>query len=61
MERGNIYLITYNNMNEKTILATFLEEVNGMYLFKDIRGEFAITKKKIKSGEIKLELIEDWL
>lgn len=59
MERGNTYLITYNNMDNKTVLATFLEEFNGMYLFKDIHGEFAVTQKKVKSGEITLELIEN--
>ena len=59
MERGNNYLITYHNMDNKKILAMFLEEYNGMYLFKNIHGEFAITKKKIDNHEISLELIED--
>ena len=61
MERGNNYLITYHNMDNKKILAMFLEEYNGMYLFKNIHGEFAITKKKIDNHEITLELIEDWI
>ena len=61
MERGNNYLITYHNMNDKKILAMFLEEYNDMYLFKNIHGEFAITKKKIDNHEISLELIEDWI
>ena len=60
MERGNNYLITYHNMDNKKILAMFLEEYNGMYLFKNIHGEFAVTKKKIDNNEISLELIEDW-
>ena len=58
MEHGDSYLITYHNMDNKTILATFLEEVNGMYLFKDIHGEFAVTKKKIDNKEISVELID---
>lgn len=58
MKHGENYLITYHTMN-KTILATFLEEVNGMYLFKDIHGEFAITIKKVNNKEISIELIED--
>ena len=61
MERGNNYLITYHNMNDKKILAMFLEEYNGMYLFKNMHGEFAVTKKKIDNHEITLELIEDWI
>ena len=59
MERGDNYLITYHNMNNKKILAMFLEEYNGMYLFKNIHGEFGVTKKKIDDHEITLELIED--
>lgn len=59
MERGNTYLITYHNTNNKTVVATFLEEVNGMYLFKDIHGEFAVTQIKIEKEEISLELIEN--
>ena len=59
MERGDHYLITYHNMNNIKILATYLEEYNGMYLFKNIHGEFAVTKKKIDDHEITLELIED--
>ena len=59
MERGNNYLITYHNMDNKKILAMFLEECNGMYLFKNMHGEFAVTKKKIDDHEITLELIED--
>ena len=59
MKRGNNYLITYHNMDNKKILAMFLEEYNDMYLFKNIHGEFAITKKKIDNHEISLELIED--
>ena len=46
-------------MDNKKILAMFLEEYNGMYLFKNIHGEFAVTKKKIDNHEITLELIED--
>ena len=61
MERGDNYLITYHNMNNKKILAMFLEEYNGMYLFKNMHGEFAVTKKKIDNHEITLELIEDWI
>lgn len=59
MKFGENYLITYHNMNNKTVLAVFIEEVNGMYLFKDIHGEFAVTVKKVESREISIELIED--
>ena len=65
MKHGENYLLTFHNMwqayqmNNKTILATFLEEVNEMYLFKDIHGEFAITKKKISNKEITVKMIED--
>ena len=59
MKHGENYLLTFRNMNNKTILATFLEEVNEMYLFKDIHGEFAITKKKISNKEITVKMIED--
>lgn len=59
MKHGENYLITYNNMTGKTILAIFLEEVDGMYLFQDIHGKFAVTKKRIDSNEISLELIKD--
>lgn len=59
MKHGENYLITYHNMNNKTVLATFLEEINGMYLFKDIHGEFAITTKKVNDKEISIELIEE--
>ena len=52
MERGNNYLITYHNMDNKKILAMFLEEYDGMYLFKNMHGEFAVTKKKIDNQEI---------
>ncbi len=58
MEKGNTYLITYLNAGNKTVLATFLEEVNGMYLFKDVHGEFAVTQQKVKNKEITLELME---
>ena len=58
MERDNNYLITYHNMDNKKILAMFLEEYNDMYLFKNIHGEFAVTKKKIESKEISVELID---
>lgn len=59
LKHGESYLITYHNMNNKTVLATFLEEVNGMYLFKNINGEFAVTIKKVTNKEISIELIED--
>ena len=44
MERGDNYLITYHNMDNKKILAMFLEEYNGMYLFKNMHGEFAVNR-----------------
>lgn len=59
MIKGDTYLITYHTMNNKTVIATFLEEFNGMYLFKDRNGEFAITINKVTKQEITLELIED--
>lgn len=60
MECGETYLITYHNIDDRKILATFLKEVNGKYLFTNINGEFAITKKKIDCKEISLQLIEDY-
>lgn len=59
MEYGNNYLITYNNMNGKQILATLLNENDEMYFFLHINGNFAITKRKIEDKEITLELVEE--
>lgn len=59
MKCGDNYLITYHNMDNKKILAVFLGEYNGKYLFMNINGEFAVTKKKVDNQEISLELIED--
>lgn len=59
MNNGEHYLLTFKNMNNKTVLATFLEEVSGIYLFRDIHGEFAVTSKKIANKDISVELIED--
>ena len=59
MKHGENYIITYRNADNKTVLATFLEEFNGMYLFKNINGEFAVTVKKVTNGEITLELVEE--
>ena len=58
MEHGESYLITYHNMDNKTTLATFLEEPIGMQVLEDIHGEFAVTKKKIDNKEISVELID---
>lgn len=59
MKCGDNYLITYHNMDNKKILGVFLGEYNGKYLFMNINGEFAVTKKKVDNQEISLELIED--
>ena len=59
MERCGNYAITYHNMDNKTIVGTFLEEVNDMYLFMDFYGKFAISKSKIENNEISIELIEE--
>ena len=58
MNKGDNYLITYHTMN-KTVLAMFLEEENGTYFFEDIHGIFGVSEKKVKSGEITLELVEE--
>lgn len=59
MNKGDNYLITYHTMNNKTVLAMFLEEENGIYFFEDINGIFGVSEKKVKSGEITLELVEE--
>ena len=46
-------------MNNKTVLAIFLEEENEIYFFEDIHGIFGVSEKKVKSGEITLELVEE--
>ena len=58
MNKGDNYLITYHTM-DKTALAMFLEEENGIYLFEDIHGIFGISGNKVKNGEITLELVEE--
>lgn len=57
---GETYLITFNNMDGRKMLATFLAEGKGIYLFRNINGEFALTKNKVDRNEISLELIEDF-
>lgn len=58
MNKGNDYLIKYK-VYGKNILATFTEEVDGVYMFKNITGLFGVTKKAIAAGLVSLELIED--
>ena len=57
MLKGNDYLIKYE-IYGKNILATFLEEVDDVYMFRNITGLFGVTKKAIAAGLVSLELIE---
>lgn len=59
MERGDNVLITYNEMENKTILATYYETINGTHMFEDSSGLFGVTEKSIKNGKITLEVIEE--
>ncbi|OMD67622.1 hypothetical protein [Paenibacillus odorifer] len=48
-ERGNIYSIDYGNI---TKAATFVSSEDGLNLFFDINGEFALTDSFIAKGAI---------
>lgn len=58
MNCGDFYSITYTNYDKK-ITATFYEENNGIYFFKNKSGLFGISKKAIESKDIVLDLVED--
>ena len=58
MTLGDNYIIFYKN-HDKRILATFYQEANGIYYFRDISGIFGVSKKAVESGAIELLLAED--
>lgn len=58
MNKGDNVLI-FNAKNENTVLATFLENVKGNYLFENIKGKFTVSQKSLLSGVVKFEIIED--
>lgn len=58
MTKGDFVEIKYNLM-QKSIIATYIKEDNEKIYFENINGFFAVTKKKILSGDITLEIIPE--
>lgn len=58
MQKGDVVLITYKLMDNKTVIATFYEYENGKYLFKDKSGFFAVSEQKLVAGGVTMEAID---
>lgn len=58
MIKGDNISIHYTTM-DKEIIATFYENKNGNYLFKNSTGLFLVSEQAIKEERIILEVIED--
>lgn len=58
MIKGDFVEIKYNLM-KKTIVGTYIKEDDEKIYFENINGFFAVTKKKILSGDITLEIIQE--
>lgn len=58
MTKGDNILINYTTIG-KEIIATFYENKNGNYLFKNSTGLFLVSERAIKEERIILEVIED--
>lgn len=59
MKKGDLVLMTYNEMENITYLATYYEKQNNIYLFKDLNGFFGVSEKKVTNGSVTLEVVDD--
>lgn len=58
MVKGDFIQIKYNLLH-RSIVGTYFKQDDEKIYFKNINGFFAVTKKKILSGDITLEIIPE--